>query len=298
MKILLSGATGFIGKSLVPRLLEYDHSLILWVRSVDKGKTLFGERVRVITQLSELDDSEHIDGIVNLAGEGIVDRRWSELRKQQLLDSRLTTTRALIDLINRLEIKPEVLVSGSAIGYYGSQMGDEKLDESAPVTDGFTHQLCKQWEDTAQEAAADSVRVCLVRTGVVLGSGGALAKMVPPFRLGLGGPVGDGKQWMSWVHIDDEVEIICMLLTHTDFSGAYNLTAPGAVSNAEFTQLLAEVVQRPAWFRVPGFVLDLMLGEGSELLLQGQRVYPQRLLDAGYKFAYPDLLPALHEVLD
>lgn len=298
MKILLSGATGFIGQALVMRLQEQGHTLILWVRSVEKARRLFGEQLRVITQLAELDDEEPLDGIVNLAGAGIAERRWSDKRKQLLLDSRIDTTQALVALIQRLQRKPEVLVSGSALGYYGSQPGDVQLDESAAVVDGFTHQLCQRWEDTARAATEQGVRVCLIRTGIVLGNGGALAKMVPAFRLALGGKIGDGQQWMSWIHIDDEVEIISMLLTHTAFSGAYNLTAPGAARNAEFTRQLAEVVRRPAWFPVPAFVLNLLLGEGSELLLQGQRVYPQRLLEAGYKFAYDELGPALHQILD
>ncbi|WP_432473063.1 TIGR01777 family oxidoreductase [Amphritea sp. HPY] len=297
MKILLTGATGFIGKHLVPRLMEYTHEPVLLVRSADKARRLFGDQVRVVTDLEQLDNHEQINGIINLAGEGIVDQRWSEQRKQVLLDSRLDTTRQLIQFIKRLEHKPEVLISGSAVGYYGSQEGDQVLAEDSVVVDGYPHQLCQQWEQLAEEAQAFGLRVCIVRTGIVLGHGGALAKMLPAFRLGLGGRIDGGQQWMSWIHVEDEVEVICMMLTHTLFTGAYNLTAPEAVTNAEFSRELASVLHRPAWFTVPGFVLDLMLGEGSELLLKGQRVYPEKLMQAGYKFAFPDLRTALNQVL-
>ncbi len=299
MKVLISGGTGFIGQALVPRLIEYPHEPIIWTRSEQKARKLYGEDIRVITSLEQIEDDETIEGIINLAGEGIADQRWSDARKSLLRSSRIDTTSSLISLIRRMKQKPEVLISGSAIGFYGAQQGDHSLGENSDVTDGFTHQLCADWERTAQNAEDEGVRVCLVRTGVVLGKGGgALAKMLPPFRFGLGGPVGDGEQWMSWIHIEDEVEVLCMMLTHTLFSGAYNLTAPGAVTNAEFTRQLAATLHRPAWFRVPAFVLDLMLGEGSELLLKGQRVYPSRLEDAGYKFAFPELDVALRQVLE
>ena len=299
MKVLISGGTGFIGQALVPRLIEYTHEPIIWTRTEAKARKLFGDEVRVITSLEQIQDDEVIDGIINLAGEGIADQRWSEPRKTLLRSSRVDTTSALISLIQRLNRTPEVLISGSAIGYYGAQDGDQPLSESGEVTDGFTHQLCADWEHTALQAEAEGVRVCLVRTGVVLGkNGGALEKMLPPFRLGLGGPVGNGEQWMSWIHIEDEVEVLCMMLTHTLFTGPYNLTAPGAVTNAEFTRQLAATLHRPAWFRIPAFVLDMMLGEGSELLLKGQRVYPTRLEEAGYKFAFPELDVSLRQVLE
>jgi len=297
MRILITGATGFIGQALVKRLQEYAHEPVLWVRSEAKARKLFGDALSVITSVDQISDDEQIDGIINLAGEGIADKRWSEARKRQLLNSRLETTEALIQLIMRLESKPEVLVSGSAIGYYGCRSDSLQLDENAEVIDDYTHQLCQRWETAALKAQTMGVRVCLVRTGIVLGHGGALSKMLPAFRMGLGGPIGDGLQWMSWIHIEDEVEVICMMLTHTLFVGAYNLTAPGSVTNRDFTRELASVLHRPAWFPVPGFMLDLILGEGRELLMKGQNVHPDRLLQAGYKFAFPDLRSALNQVL-
>ena len=298
MKVLISGATGFIGSYLVPRLQEYAHEPVIWARSEVKARSMFGDKVRIITSLNEISDTENIDAIINLAGAGIADKRWSDKRKRELVDSRIEITRQLNQLVERLETPPEVFISGSAIGYYGSHDGDHPLAEDAEVVQGFTHQLCAQWEQTALLNRAKGIRVCLLRTGVVLGHGGALGKMLLPFRMGLGGPVASGQQWMSWIHIDDEVEVICMMLTHTFFSGEYNLTAPEAVTNDKFSRMLAASLNRPAWFRVPGFMLGLMLGEGSELLVKGQRVYPQKLLDAGYKFAFPDLGSAFGQILE
>ncbi|MDX2424452.1 MAG: TIGR01777 family oxidoreductase [Amphritea sp.] len=296
MKVLITGATGFIGGHLVPRLLQDGHELIIMSRSAQKAQKQFGTAIRVITRLDEIQSDEQVDGIINLAGAGIADKRWNEARKKVLVDSRVEITNQLISLISRLEHKPEVMISGSAIGYYGCRDDDQLLDEHGDVVEDFTHTLCQRWESEALKAQAMNVRVCLIRTGIVLGPGGALAKMLPPFRLGLGGPVAEGQQWMSWIHLDDQLEVICMLLTHDQFSGAYNLTAPEAVTNATFSRQLAAMLSRPAWFRVPAFVLKLILGEGSDLLVKGQRVYPQRLLDAGYQFAYPKLKDALQQV--
>lgn len=296
MKVLITGATGFIGAHLVPRLLQDGHKLIIMSRSAQKAQKQFGTAIRVITRLDEIQSDEQVDGIINLAGAGIADKRWNEARKKVLVDSRVEITNQLISLISRLEHKPEVMISGSAIGYYGCRDDDQLLDEHGDVVEDFTHTLCQRWESEALKAQAMNVRVCLIRTGIVLGPGGALAKMLPPFRLGLGGPVAEGQQWMSWIHLDDQLEVICMLLTHDQFSGAYNLTAPEAVTNATFSRQLAAMLSRPAWFRVPAFVLKLMLGEGSDLLVKGQRVYPQRLLDAGYQFAYPKLKDALQQI--
>ena len=298
MKVLISGATGFIGSYLVPRLQDYSHEPVIWARSEAKARRMFGDKVAVITSLSEISETDKIDAIINLAGAGIADKRWSDSRKRELVDSRIEITRQLNQLAERLETPLEVFISGSAIGYYGSQEGDHTLTEAAEAVQGFTHQLCAQWEQTALLNRAKGIRVCLLRTGVVLGQGGALAKMLLPFRMGVGGPVASGQQWMSWIHIDDQVEIICMMLTHTRFSGAYNLTAPEAVTNDEFSKRLAASLHRPAWFRVPEFMLQLILGEGRELLVKGQRVYPQKLLDEGYKFAFPDLASAFGQILE
>ncbi len=297
MHILISGGTGFIGQSLVPVLLAEGHSLTLWCRSAEKVRRLYGDSVSAVTAPDAVEDGALIDAVINLAGEGIADARWSASRKQVLLDSRLSVTDALVALIERLERKPAVLLSGSAIGYYGSQPPEKELAEDAEPHVEFAHELCQRWENSALRAEASGVRVCLLRTGIVLGKGGALAKMLPPFRLGLGGRIAAGQQVMSWIHIQDELAIILYLLKHSECSGAYNLTAPGAVSNAEFSAELGRALHRPAVMPLPSIIPRLMLGEGAVLLLEGQRVCPKRIEEAGYRFSYPELSGALEAVL-
>lgn len=225
--------------------------------------------------------------------------RWTTKRKQSLLDSRVGTTRQLVDIMAKAEQKPAVFLSGSAIGWYGDQ-GDAPLDESFQTTAGdFGHELCAQWEHAALQAESLGVRVCLLRTGLVVGKGGGfLARMLPPFRLGLGGRIGHGRQWMSWIHRDDHVAITGKLLEDTALSGVFNLTAPTPVSNAEFTQTLSGILRRPAPLPVPAWLLKLAMGEMAELLLGGQKVLPERIMRAGYRFQHPRLEDALREVLD
>ncbi|MCV6627647.1 MAG: TIGR01777 family oxidoreductase [Cellvibrionaceae bacterium] len=294
MHILLTGASGFIAQALIPKLLERGYQLSAWSCSPHIIQRRYDGRVQALAELSQLSELAPVDGVINLAGAGIADKRWSPTRKQLLLDSRLNTTRALVTAMQTWPRPPRVLLSGSAIGFYGSQEGDHQLLEDAQVADGFTHQLCQQWEAAALQAESLGVRVCLLRTAVVLGpGGGALAKMLPPFRLGLGGPIGSGEQWMSWIHIDDQVKAILFLLDHRDCYGAYNLSAPGAVQNSDFANRLGRALGRPAVLPLPALVPKLMLGEGAELLLEGQRVYPERLLQAGFEFRYPGLAEAL-----
>ena len=292
MKILVTGGTGFIGQHLIANRLREGDEIYCYTRDANKVTSLFGDAVTPVTEMPPAADLS-VDAVVNLAGEPIADKRWSEERKQLLRESRINLTEKLVKWINGLEEKPEVLISGSAIGYYGSVMGDVNLNESAAVTPGFTHSLCKDWEEEALKAENAGVRVCLIRTGIVLGNGGALAKMHLPFKMGLGGPIGSGDQWMSWIHIDDEVEIIEMLLTHPQLSGAFNLTAPEAVLNREFAKTLGKVMHRPTLLPMPSYAIKLLLGDGAELLLEGQRVYPEKLLKLGYKFKHERLKDAL-----
>lgn len=292
MKVLITGGSGFIGTALVHNLVAAGHEVLVLSRSVQRTARLLG--VPVLDQLDQIPSSDNIDAIVNLAGAPIVDRRWSEARKKLLRDSRLKTTEALLALIRRLDRPPEVMVSGSAVGYYGSHSDDVTLTEAADdFRPGFSHQLCADWEACALQAETLGVRVCLLRTGIVLGHGGALSKMLPAFRFGLGGPIGNGRQWMSWVALEDEVAIIRFLLEQRTLRGPFNACAPEAVTNARFSQTLGAVLHRPARLRVPARVLELLLGEASELLVSGQRVYPRRLLDAGYTFRYASLDDAL-----
>ncbi|MCP4595576.1 TIGR01777 family oxidoreductase [Neptuniibacter sp.] len=295
MKILITGGTGFIGQHLIRKRLQAGDEIYCLSRDPDKVERIFSGKVAALKALPDPEDFE-VDAVVNLAGEPIVDKRWNEARKQVLRNSRIDLTTELVDWIAKLPVKPEVLVSGSAIGYFGSVEGGQKLGESADFTPGFTHDLCNDWEKAALSAESSGVRVCLIRTGVVLGHGGALSKMYYPFKMGLGGPVGSGKQWMSWIHIDDEVEVIEMLLTHSQLSGVFNLTSPNAATNGAFSKTLGRVMHRPAILPMPAYAMKLLLGEGAELLLEGQRVYPEKLLQVGYKFKYPDLEEALASI--
>lgn len=296
MKILVTGGTGFIGQHLIANRLREGDEIYCYTRDANKVSSLFGGAVNPVTEMPPAADFS-VDAVVNLAGEPIADKRWSEERKQLLRESRINLTEELIKWISGLEKKPEVLISGSAIGYYGSAKGDQKLGESSEANSGFTHSLCRDWEDQALKAEDYGVRVCLIRTGIVLGLGGALDKMLLPFKMGLGGPIGSGDQWMSWIHIDDEVDVIEMLLTHSQLSGAFNLTAPNAVTNREFSKALGKALHRPAFLPMPGYAIKLMLGEGAELLLEGQRVHPSKLLETGYKFKYENLREALEAIV-
>ncbi|MEH6470566.1 MAG: TIGR01777 family oxidoreductase [Halopseudomonas sp.] len=297
MKLLITGASGFIGSALIDRLLANEHQVIGLSRKPERLQKKRGGSFRAIRALSEIASDESIEAVINLAGEPILDKRWSEARKQLLYDSRLDTTAAVIALIKRLEQRPQVLISGSAIGFYGSHQGDRMLDEQSEGRLGFTHKLCSDWENLALDAQAQGVRVCLLRTGVVLGNGGALKRMLPPFKFALGGPIASGKQWFSWVHLADMVAIIQFLLDHQVLSGAFNATAPEPVTNAVFSQSLARTLHRPAVLPMPGFVMRLLLGEGAELLCEGQRVVPARLQEAGFEFSYPQLDQALKSLL-
>lgn len=297
MKILITGGTGFIGQTLCPTLLAAGHSLTVLSRTPDKVTKIFANQVTPIGSLQTLADSDYFDAIINLAGAPIFGGRWSEKRKQILRHSRLDITQGLVDYIARAEKKPAVFLSGSAIGFYGDQ-GDTVVDENSAAHDEFGHRLCAEWEQEAEKARAYDVRVCLLRTGLVIGKhGGFLQPMLLPFKLGLGGRLGSGNQWMSWIHISDHVAICKKLLEDTSLTGKFNLTAPNPVTNQEFTKTLARLLNRPAILPVPAWALKLMLGEMSQLLLGSQRVIPKRILEAGFQFTFTNLEDALKDVL-
>jgi uncharacterized protein (TIGR01777 family) len=295
MNVLITGGTGFIGQAFIKWRQPHGLNFTCITRNPKKAQKLFGDSVRAVTSLMEV-DGEKFDAVINLCGEPIADRRWSEKRKQLLRYSRLTMTHALVDWMAMSENKPSVFISGSAIGYYGTHTSDDLLVEASAVRQGFTHSLCADWEEEALRAGELGVRVCLLRTGIVLGKGGALKKMLPAFRMGLGGPIGTGKQWMSWIHLQDELRAIDFLLRHQTLQGAFNLTAPEASQNRCFAEALGQALKRPAKLPLPPLVVELMLGEGAELLLEGQRVYPQRLMQAGFEFKYPELDDALADI--
>lgn len=298
MHIFITGGTGFIGRHLCQLLHAKNHTLTVLSRRSDAQVLEICGQVKVVHSLDELTPKHCFDAIVNLAGEPIFGPRWTKKRKQVLWDSRVTLTERLVDWIGRAEVKSRVLVSGSAVGYYGDQ-GDKILDEtSPPVEKGFGQRLCAAWEAAASRAENFGVRVCRLRTGLVLGKGGGLlARMLPAFKLGLGGRLGSGSQWMSWIHIDDHVRVTEFLLGNNALSGPFNACAPQPVTNADFTMTLARLLKRPACLPVPALALKLALGEMGELMLESQRVLPKRLEEAGFEFKFPTLEAALKEAL-
>jgi len=265
-------------------------------RTPAKVAKICGPQVRGITQLQEL-GQEPVDAIINLAGAPIADRPWTSRRKALLWSSRITLTETLLTWLETREQKPQVLISGSAIGWYGDGGERELTEVSAPVIDDFASQLCIAWEETAQRAEALGVRVVLIRTGLVLSAeGGFLSRLLLPFKLGLGGPLGSGRQWMPWIHIEDQIALIDFLLHRNDASGPYNACAPKPVRNSEFAKTLGSVLHRPAFMPMPALALKVCLGELSLLLLGGQKALPVRLLEAGFTFQFTDLRAALDDL--
>jgi uncharacterized protein (TIGR01777 family) len=293
MHILLTGGTGLIGSHLCKALLAEGHELTVFSRNPASVPVKCGARVHAMAALAEWQPDRVFDAVINLAGEPIVDARWTEQRKRVLWASRVTLTEELVSRIAAAEHKPAVLLSGSAVGYYGGS-GDAMLDEAAGAGNDFPAQLCKDWEAAACAAESLGVRVCLMRTGLILSkAGGLLGRMVPPFKLGLGARVGDGRQWMSWVHIEDYVAMVLRLLRDEQMRGPYNMTAPSPVINAEFTAALAAVLRRSAPFVAPAALLRLTMGESASLLLEGQRVLPKKMLASGQVFRFGSLDDAL-----
>lgn len=289
--VLVTGGSGFIGASLCGALLASGARVSVLTRDRERARRRLPAQVRCVEQLREL-SPEDIQAVVNLAGAGIMDRRWTRARRQLLVDSRLDVTRRLLDFF--AGFSPGVVVSGSAIGYYGDT-GEQACDEAAPPGEGFAPELCRQWELQAGDFARRGSRLCLLRTGIVLGpDGGALARMLPAFRFGLGGPLGSGRQWMSWIHREDIVRLILWLLTDERVSGPVNATAPDSVRNRDFARALGRVLGRPAVLPAPAFMLKLLLGQAAEeLLLASNRVVPGKALASAFPFRYTDLDAAL-----
>lgn len=296
MHILVTGGTGFIGSALCPALLADGHTLTLLTRHPERVARRYGAGVTAIARLAELPPVP-VEAVVNLAGEGIADRPWTAARKQVLFDSRVVLTCDLVQALAARRDVPRVMVSGSAVGWYGDQ-GDTVLTEASRPHPEFTHELCDAWERAARGAATLGTRLCLLRIGVVLGKdGGMLKRLLPAFRMGLGGRIGSGRQWLSWIAREDLVALIRRLLADDTLSGVFNATAPVPVTNADFTRALAAALHRPALVPVPALALRLSLGEMSGLLLGGQRVLPARLEATGFAFAAPTLEACLRREL-
>jgi uncharacterized protein (TIGR01777 family) len=302
VRIVITGATGFIGSHLVRRLLADGHALVALTRNVEGARRVLPVRCECHAWNPAASPEAAVlrgaDALVHLAGEGIADRRWTPARKQAIRESRVAGTGALVRAIAALPdaARLATLISASAIGYYGDR-GDEQLDEQAAAGSDFLAEVCRAWEHEAFAAGELGVRVAVVPIGVVLGKdGGALRKTLLPFRLGLGGRLGSGRQWMSWVHVDDLVGLFAHAIDHTEVSGVLNGVAPAPVTNAEFTAALGRALHRPAVLPVPAVALRLALGEMSAMLLASQRVLPRAAQRLGFEFRYPEIGPALADL--
>lgn len=303
MRIVVAGGTGFIGRVLCQRLANGGHAVTVLTRDPEKARATVYHAVRIVSWQGFRGPTEALskalsecDAVINLAGSPLAEGRWTPQTKDLLRKSREGTTTAIVSTLAKLKTRPVLLMNASAVGFYGPR-GDEELTEDAPSGDGFLASLCREWEGAARAAERLGVRVVMPRIGVVLGrDGGALTKMLPIHRLGLGGQLGHGRQWISWIHLDDLVELL-MFLMNNAASGPVNATAPHPVTNAEFSKTLGQALGKPAFLRTPGFAMKLMLGEmAEELLLTGQRVLPHRAQSSGFHFRFPFIAGALNDL--
>lgn len=302
MRIVVAGGTGFIGRALCHTLVQAGHEVVVLTRDASRAGDRVPQGVQ-IAQWSPLQPEglEQVlagaDAVVNLSGESVGARRWTPEFKQRLIDSRVQSTRTLVQALRLAQPPPRVLINASAVGIYGDR-GEEELTESSPPGTGFLAELAIRWEQSADEAREMGVRVVKLRIGIVLGEGGgALERMLMPFRFFVGGPFGSGQQWFPWIHLDDVAGIALHALTHDEVQGAVNVVSPGGVRLKEFCRALGRVMGRPSWLSVPGFVLRVVAGELGESLLWSQRVVPQVALQTGYEFRYPRVEEALRQVL-
>jgi len=306
MKVAITGATGFVGSRLVERLQKQGTKILVLSRNIERARKLFPINaypdVEIIAYTPTASGSwqneiANCEGIVNLAGAAISEGRWTTERKQEILNSRKLTTQKIVEAIANSPNKPQVLVNASAIGYYGTSE-TATFDENSPSSNDFLAQVCQIWEAEAQKVTDSKVRLVILRFGIVLGIGGALGKMITPFKLFAGGPIGSGEQWFSWIHLDDIVSLILQSLSQPEMSGVYNATAPNPVRMAELSTTMGKVMNRPSWLPVPSFAIEAMLGDGAVVALEGQKVLPQRTLKSGFRYEYSNLEPALKEILD
>jgi uncharacterized protein (TIGR01777 family) len=300
MKVAITGATGFVGSRLVEQLQVKGHQpLILTRNKTATVRTFPNLEIVAYTPTESGSWQEAISGcdaVVHLAGEPIAESRWTPKHKQEILDSRKLSTQKIVEAIAKANSKPRVLVSTSAIGYYGTSE-TANFDENSPSGNDFLSEVCRTWEGEAEKVKAAGVRLVILRFGIILGNGGALAKMIPPFQLFAGGPLGTGNQWFSWIHRDDLVNLIIESITRSDMEGVFNATAPNPVRMSELCQALGEKLHRPSWLPVPSFALEALLGEGAMVVLEGQQVLPKRTISSGFNYQYPTVKEALAEIL-
>ncbi|MGJ5673253.1 MAG: thylakoid membrane protein ThyD [Nostochopsis sp.] len=306
MKLAVSGATGFVGSRLVEQLHKDGNRVLVLTRNIAHAQKVFPNlafpNVEIIAYTPTVSGSWQdaiatCDGVVNLTGEPISEGRWTTQRKQEILNSRKLTTQKMVETIAKANPKPSVLVNASAIGYYGTSE-TATFDETSSSGNDFLAQVCQAWEAEATKVTESGVRVVILRFGIVLGLGGALGKMITPFKLFAGGPIGSGKQWFSWIHIDDLVNLIIQALTKSEMSGVYNATAPHPILMSELSTTMGKVMHRPSWLPVPNFAIEALLGDGAIVVLEGQKVLPKRTIESGFNFQYPDLQPALETILN
>ncbi|MDJ0692203.1 MAG: TIGR01777 family oxidoreductase [Xenococcaceae cyanobacterium MO_188.B32] len=304
MKVAITGATGLIGSRLVEKLNAEGHQILVLTRNPDKAKKVFPNSVFPQVEIVQYNPKESgdwqtvisgCDAVINLAGAPIAER-WNPQYKQEILSSRQIVTQKIVEAIKKADNKPQVLVSASAIGYYGTSE-TATFDETSSSGNDFLAEVCQKWEAEAEKVKEAGVRLVIPRIGIVLANGGALGKMIGPFQMFAGGPIGSGRQWFSWIHRDDLVNLIIEALKRQDMEGVFNATAPNPVRMSQFCQTLGEVMNRPSWLPVPDFVLELLLGDGSKVVLEGQQVLPKQTQAVGFKYKYPQLKPALKEIL-
>ncbi|MBE9156841.1 TIGR01777 family protein [Nodosilinea sp. LEGE 06152] len=306
MKIAITGATGFVGSRLVERLQADGHSVVVLTRSVEHGRHAFPAakfpQVEVVgySPLASGGWQDGVfsgcDGVVNLAGAPISER-WSDEHKQAIMDSRKVGTEKLVEALAKADPKPAVWVNASAIGYYGTSETATFDETSTPIDNDFLSQVCQAWEGAAQSVKNHGTRLVILRFGIVLGMGGAVAKMLTPFRMFAGGPIGSGRQWFSWIHRDDVVSLIVQALQDPQMEGVYNATAPNPVRMGEFCKTLGNVLNRPSWLPVPDFVLEAILGDGAQVVLEGQQVLPKRTEASGFTYHYKQVKAALEDIV-
>ncbi|MBF8999809.1 TIGR01777 family oxidoreductase [Vibrio nitrifigilis] len=300
MKILITGGTGLIGRELIKLIMT--HHLVVLTRNIYQARQklahISNSNLNFIRSLDELSTLDDFDAVINLAGEPIADKRWTKQQKKRICDSRWSITQQLVSLIQASSNPPRVFISGSAVGYYGDHQAS-RFDERVEVhSERFSHYVCANWEKIALNAKSDNTRVILLRTGVVLSmDGGAMKKMLLPYQLGLGGPIGNGKQLLPWIHMVDMARAIVYLLECEYAHGAFNITAPNPVSNKEFSKTLAHTLGRPRLLFTPKWLIKLLMGESSELLLDSLGAKPRRLIDAGFQFHFSRIEPALSNLL-
>lgn len=294
MKALITGASGLIGTELQKALREKGWELLLASRSEPKDDRHIKWTVEEGFRDEDLDRLEGLDAVIHLAGENVAGLRWTDEKKKAIRDSRVHGTRTLIDAFTKLKNRPKAFIAGSAIGFYGNR-GDDEMTEASPAGEGFFPEVCRDWEAESRRAEDLGIRTVLLRTGIVLSKdGGALGTMLLPFKMGVGGVVGSGKQWMSWISLEDQIRAMLFVLENESIRGAVNLTSPNPATNEQFTKTLGEVLYRPTFLPLPEFAVGMIFGEmGDALLLDSTKVLPKRLEDAGFEFKFPELKPAI-----